>query len=430
MGLIGLALVVMVVAAPTAHAAGGYIQVTAGLFHTCAIQQVNASGAGPVQCWGDNFYGQASAPRGVSFTQISAGDYHTCGLKPDGSVQCWGSNEKLDFCDVNVGECYYDFTGQATPRTGFTYQRISAGAYHTCGLTIEGNVICWGLNDKGQAGDKVGNYAEVTTGADFTCALRATDGGIDCWGNDKYYKTSPPAGVGFKDITAGENHACGVKTDGNVACWGGNTWGQAPGYRAGPDTQISAGDLFTCAVREGNGALDCWGYNFYGQVGQAPEGSFKQVDGGGGHACAVSSDGQIACWGRNDHDQATPPLPGAPKPPFDFQGFYPPVEPAPTLNIVKAGSSVPLKFSLGGDQTLGVLAPGFPISVQFDCASHEQVGERAATKAAGKSSLSYDPSSGTYTYVWKTDKAWAGTCRAVVLKFTDNTSHVAGFWFK
>ena len=69
---------------------------------------------------------------------------------------------------------------------------------------------------------------------------------------------------------------------------------------------------------------------------------------------------------------------------------------------------MPLKFSLGGDKGLAVIAVVFPASTQFDCAKREPVGDPAATKAAGKSSLSYDPASGAYTYAWKTDKAWAG----------------------
>jgi hypothetical protein len=431
--IVGLALVMMVVAAPAAHAAGGYIQVTGGLFHTCAILSVDDSGAGPVQCWGDNSFGQSAAPGG-SFKQITAGDYHTCGLKPDGSVQCWGSNEKFDFCDVEGGgQCYYDWTGQATPPTGFTAQQISAGAYYTCGVTGGGKVVCWGLNSHGEADERDGNYVEVTTGVDHTCARKA-GGGVDCWGNDKYGKASPPTGVNFKAITAGDNHTCGIKTDGNVACWGGNTWGQAPDYRAGPDAQISAGDLFNCAVRAFNGALDCWGYNFYGQVNQAPAGEFKQVGAGGGHACAIRADGTIACWGRNDHGQATPGMPGTPPGRFAFSGFYPPLAPTTAgqlvLNVVKAGSSVPLKFSVGGDKGLQVIAAGFPVSVQFDCGSRDRVGDPAATNTAGRSSLSYDPSSGTYAYVWDTEKAWSGTCRVLAMRLADGSWHMAAFHFK
>ena len=169
--VVGLTLVVMVVAAPAAQAdAGGYIQVTAGLYHTCAIQQVDSEGAaGPVQCWGDNDYGQSSPPRGVSFTQITAGDAHTCGLKADGTVQCWGSNEKLEYCNAEEsGHCEYIWTGQAIPPAGVLFKQISAGAYYNCGVRADGNVQCWGYNNKGQANYQPGSFSQVAAGVDHT----------------------------------------------------------------------------------------------------------------------------------------------------------------------------------------------------------------------------------------------------------------------
>jgi hypothetical protein len=51
------------------------------------------------------------------------------------------------------------------------------------------------------------------------------------------------------------------------------------------------------------------------------------------------------------------------------------------------------------------------------------------TVTAGNSSLSYDSSGNQYIYVWKTDKAWANSCRAFTLKLTDGTIHQANFWF-
>ena len=218
-----------------------------------------------------------------------------------------------------------------------------------------------------------------------------------------------------------------------MACWGGNTWGQAPDYRAGPDTQISAGDLFTCAIRT-NRALDCWGYNFYGQVKQAPTGEFKQVAAGGGHACAISGDGMsIACWGRNDHGQATPPMPNAPGSRYDFAGFYRPLAPVtgdvPVLNLVKAGSSVPLKFSLGGDKGLDVLEKNYPASGSLDCKSLDAGATLTPANSAGGEMLTYDPKSGQYTYVWKTEKTWTG-CRYLSLRLVDGTEHRAAIQFK
>jgi len=52
------------------------------------------------------------------------------------------------------------------------------------------------------------------------------------------------------------------------------------------------------------------------------------------------------------------------------------------------------------------------------------------TVTAGESSLTYDPSRDQYTYVWKTDKSWGGTCRQVIVQLTDGTHHVAKFRFK
>ena len=174
----------------------------------------------------------------------------------------------------------------------------------------------------------------------------------------------------------------------------------------------------------------CWGYNFYGVVGRVPAGAFSDITAGSGNACAISTGGVLYCWGRNDFGQSKVPNLGAPAPGFNWQGFFSPVAALPELNVVKAGSSVPLKFSLGGDKGLKVVAEGYPASVQFDCASREPAGVGAATNTAGRSSLSYDASSATYTYVWKTDKVWAGTCRALVLKLSDETWHLAAFQFK
>jgi hypothetical protein len=220
--------------------------------------------------------------------------------------------------------------------------------------------------------------------------------------------------------------------DGNVKCWGGNTWGQAPDSRTGPYTQIDAGDLFTCGLKA-TGTLECWGYNLYGQR-NPPAGSFTAFGLGGGHGCAISSSDIVLCWGRNDKGQAIPPALGGPVLRFHFEGFYPPLAPdandPPALNQVKAGSAVPLKFSLSGDEGLDILAVDSPASRPLDCASLDPGGEWVATRSAGGGGLTYDPLSGQYAYVWKTEKAWAGTCRVLALNLVDGTEHLVAFRFK
>jgi len=116
-------------------------------------------------------------------------------------------------------------------------------------------------------------------------------------------------------------------------------------------------------------------------------------------------------------------------PAFNFAGFFPPVGNPPTINTVKAGSAIPVKFSLGGNQGLNILAPGSPSSGQVACANGAPLDAIQTTVTAGGSSLSYDPTTGQYVYVWKTDKAWAGTCRQLDVQLSDGTSHLADFEF-
>ena len=114
---------------------------------------------------------------------------------------------------------------------------------------------------------------------------------------------------------------------------------------------------------------------------------------------------------------------------YDFAGFFSPVENPPMGNMVKAGRAIPVKFSLNGDQGLdNIFVPGYPKSIPIKCDGAEAIGEIEDTLTAGGSSLSYD--AGQYIYVWKTEKDWAGTCRQLVVKLIDGTSHVANFQFK
>ena len=117
--------------------------------------------------------------------------------------------------------------------------------------------------------------------------------------------------------------------------------------------------------------------------------------------------------------------------PYDFTGFFEPVDNLPMLNIATAGSAIPVKFSLGGDRGLAILAEGYPASSPIACDASEPGSEVTETVNAGSSSLSYDAASDQYSYVWKTSKAWRGTCRMLIVRFNNNgTEHLAKFRFK
>ncbi len=113
---------------------------------------------------------------------------------------------------------------------------------------------------------------------------------------------------------------------------------------------------------------------------------------------------------------------------WEFEGFLAPVDNLPTVNVVKAGRAVPVKFSLNGDQGLAVLAAGSPSSVPIACDSGAELDALEPTETSGQSGLSYDASTDTYTYVWKTVKSWTG-CRRLTVTLTDGTAHSADFKF-
>ena len=99
------------------------------------------------------------------------------------------------------------------------------------------------------------------------------------------------------------------------------------------------------------------------------------------------------------------------------------------MNIAKAGSAIPVKFSLGGNRGLAIFAAGYPRVVTTVCATGVPTEEIKTTVTAGGSSLSYDAGTNKYQYTWKTEKGWTG-CRRLELKFVDGSVQFADFKFR
>ncbi len=114
---------------------------------------------------------------------------------------------------------------------------------------------------------------------------------------------------------------------------------------------------------------------------------------------------------------------------YDFTGFFAPIANNDVLNAAKAGGAIPVQFSLGSDEGLGIMAAGYPTSAQISCTTAPQSPVEEQTVTPGSSSLSYDATSNRYNYVWKTDKSWAGQCRQLTVKLIDGTEHTAKFSF-
>ncbi|MHA7292188.1 PxKF domain-containing protein [Arthrobacter sp. MDT3-24] len=115
---------------------------------------------------------------------------------------------------------------------------------------------------------------------------------------------------------------------------------------------------------------------------------------------------------------------------WPFSNFVGSVDPLPTLNATKAGGVVPVRFSLGGDRGLNILAAGSPTSAQINCdlsAPVDLIEETAVSP--GANALSYDAPTDRYAYNWKTNKAWKNTCRHLTFKLADGASYQANFRF-
>jgi hypothetical protein len=121
-------------------------------------------------------------------------------------------------------------------------------------------------------------------------------------------------------------------------------------------------------------------------------------------------------------------------PAYAFDGFHAPIDNrdaagAYVLNAVKAGAAVPVRFSLGGDHGLDVLAAGYPRSERIGCDANAEVDGVEQTVEAGAGGLSYSAGTDTYTYVWKTDRTWEDSCRQLVVRLADGTAARANFTF-
>lgn len=272
---------------------------------------------------------------GVSVTQISAGASHTCALLSDGTIKCWGDNsyrqlgysDTQDVGDDEVPSELPSVSVSATP--GVTVSQVSAGDKHTCALLSDGSVKCWGANFSGQrARGAPDNMADpllpvecepitVTTEPDVTVvAIRASfdstcvllsNGSAKCWGDAPEERVGTgetgavidPSTVGPIQVTTdtslvvtalatGVSHVCARLSDGSASCWGASQYG-ALGYgniesigddeqpsSAGPVsvtttpgltvTELVAGSEFTCALLSDQ-SVQCWGDNRFGQLG-------------------------------------------------------------------------------------------------------------------------------------------------------------------
>lgn len=329
-------------------------QVEGGDRHTCALLADRT-----VMCWGARDHGEVGdgSPRTVrggvtrvlpqptptralgltDIREIAVGQAHTCALRGDGTVHCWGRatlyRPEWPAEDSSTPIMVRGLTGAVS---------ISAGASHTCAALRAGTVYCWGstfanLLGTGVVGTGIGEpvailgietATKVVAGHHHTCVLLA-DETVRCWGRftplgPTIALASPAPGVlrAVVRLVAGNGFTCALTRDGVVRCWGENSSGALGSGTTSaqltptvvplgaPARDLAAGHDHACA--ETADGLFCWGANGKGQLGDGSYGPelaltpLRVLDGvaatavgaGGEHTCATVA-GVLRCWGDN-----------------------------------------------------------------------------------------------------------------------------------
>ena len=296
------------------------------------IEPGGSGGGGGGRVPGEVYFGVARSdpPDGV-FTDVSASEFRSCGVRISGALECWGSG-----------------FGEDLPEGAFVQVSVAEGyrVPHGCALGAEGSVVCWGGNGYGQADAPEGAFVQVSAGGANSCGVRS-DGSLSCWGNNEFGQRNVPKGS-FTEVYAG-SPSCALDAEGSLVCWG-----SPPAHRRSmPDApegefvQVSAaadsdgrrnrGADYACGLRT-SGEIVCWAAPFgthmayrwvpqasgrwqgwevlkrtavsldYGQA-DPPPGRFVAVSAAAEHACAIDAQGRIVCWGNDYHHQLDPVAP-------------------------------------------------------------------------------------------------------------------------
>lgn len=286
----------------------------------------------------------------------STGPAHTCAVNSDGGLWCWGYAGS-DYMRGYLGDG--TMLGSTVPvqvGNDTDWAAVSAGNVHSCAIKSDGRLFCWGSNFSGQLGTGVrdavfglgenspvqigadSDWAGVSTGVHHTCAIKE-GGDVYCWGyngigatgtnpGSDYILSPALVGSGYVQVTAGANHSCAITTTNSIKCWGYNLYGAiGDGTRnntraipvvVGDNTdwvQVSAGWYYTCALKE-SGTVYCWGLNSYGEIGSliglgiwgpgtnvpaqvGTDSDWTAVSAGSSQSCATKTDGSLYCWGQN-----------------------------------------------------------------------------------------------------------------------------------
>ena len=256
--------------------------------------------------------GPARVPVPGGLSSVTTGASHSCGLTPAGAGYCWGNGSDGQLGNGDLFPCVIA-NGVATGCPGplpvngdLTFTSITAGAFHTCGLVATGQMDCWGLNASGQLGSTTSSpcsesdyyygyshtyavacalspqgvsgappFAAAAAASVSTCGL-TTSGSVECFGSFGRAQLSATRAI----TTLSSDGGCGLGADGQALCW-------FPAFDAGSASlqqpvPLDSGTAFSaitfaqghrCGILKSNSAAVCWGNNDVGQLGNAVGGS-------------------------------------------------------------------------------------------------------------------------------------------------------------
>jgi alpha-tubulin suppressor-like RCC1 family protein len=292
----------------------GWASVTAGYQHSCATRNDGSLWCWGYNQDGELGIGttadaarphQVPAPAGAGWASVTAGFAHTCATGTDGTLWCWGANGDGSLGIGNTTN--QDQPRQVTAPAATGWASVAAGNWHTCAIRTDTTLWCWGYNDDGQLGigtttqqdlpqqvttPAVDGWATVAGGGGHTCATRV-DGTLWCWGfnlsgelgigstADQYLpqQVTTPAATGWTSVAAGGGATCALRTHA-LRCWGYDGQGQLGiGGTVNQDlpqrvlvpaptgwSRLALGIAHTCAIHTGP-SLWCWGDNQHGDLG-------------------------------------------------------------------------------------------------------------------------------------------------------------------
>ncbi len=270
----------------------GVTQMATGAAHACARFE-----DGSVRCWGANNRGQlgsnglagAAGPAWANgFVQYDFGPRHACAARADGTAWCWGAN---DFGQMGV-DTYVSSQAASLVQGLAKVAQLAVGTDHSCALDSAGKVHCWGRNDRGQLGSgKAPTKTLTKTATEQRSAFRP----------------DPQAISGLSDggkLLLDADHSCVRRGESTLVCWGLTNYALPQSIEPPPPPDPNAAP----DAPEPDPALQEAYKEHEAATSRTPTaiaglGPVVQIGCGDAHSCARLEDGSVKCWGANDKGQ-------------------------------------------------------------------------------------------------------------------------------